>query len=83
MPLVFKYLFDRGMALIGLLCLWPVLLVTAIMIKVKMPSGPAIFKQKRVGKDGKLFICHKFRTMTTKNNGSTVSLKKAIYTIIP
>lgn len=69
-----KNLFDRLAAFIGLLALWPVLLVVAILIKAKMPGGPVIFKQKRVGKDGKLFICHKFRTMTVKHNGSTVSV---------
>ncbi len=69
-----KYMFDRLMALIGLLVLWPVLLVVAILIRIKMPGGPVIFKQKRVGKDGKLFTCHKFRTMTVKHNGSTVSV---------
>lgn len=68
-----KFIFDRVVALIGLLCLWPVLLIVAIMIKVKMP-GPVLFVQKRVGKDGKLFNCHKFRSMTVKHNGSTVSV---------
>lgn len=69
-----KWIFDRVMALIGLLVLWPILLVVAILIKIKMPGGPVIFKQKRVGKDGKLFTCHKFRTMTVKHSGSTVSV---------
>lgn len=58
-----KWLFDRLVSLIGLLVLWPVLLIVAVLIKVKMPGGPVLFTQKRVGKDGKLFTCHKFRTM--------------------
>ena len=69
-----KWIFDRVVSLLGLLILWPVLLVVAILIKVKMPGGPVLFVQKRVGKDGKLFNCHKFRTMTVKHNGSTVSV---------
>ena len=72
--MVLKWIFDRLVSLIGLLFLWPVLLITAILVKIKMPGGPAFFVQKRVGKGGKLFNCHKFRTMTVKHNGSTVSV---------
>ena len=72
--MVLKWLFDRIVSLLGLLFLWPVLIVVAILIKIKMPGGPAFFVQKRVGKDGILFDCHKFRTMTVKHNGSNISV---------
>ena len=72
--MVLKYIFDLLVALIGLLVLWPVLLIVAVLVKVKMPGGPVFFVQKRVGKNGRLFDCHKFRTMTVKHNGSTVSV---------
>ena len=70
--MILKWIFDRLMALVGLLVLWPVLLVVAVLIRVKMPGGPAFFSQKRVGKNGKLCTCHKFRSMTVKHNGSSV-----------
>ena len=72
--MILKRLFDITASFFGLLFLWPVLLIVAMMVKVKMPGGPAFFVQKRVGKGGKLFSCHKFRTMTVKHNGSTVSV---------
>jgi len=72
--MLLKWIFDRLVSLIGLLFLWPVLLVVAVLVKVKMPGGPAFFVQKRVGKGGRLFNCHKFRSMTVKHNGSTVSV---------
>ena len=69
-----KWLFDRVVSLIGLFVLWPILLVVAILIRVKMPGGPVLFKQKRVGKDGCLFTMVKFRSMTVNHNGSSVSV---------
>ncbi len=69
-----KFLFDRLMALVGLLVLWPVLLVVALLIKIKMPGGPALFLQKRVGRNGKLFTMYKFRSMTVSHSGSSISV---------
>lgn len=69
-----KWLFDRSMSFIGLAVLWPVLAVTAMLIKVKMPGGPVIFKQKRVGRHGRLFTMYKFRSMTVGHGGSSVSV---------
>lgn len=69
-----KWIFDRGMALVGLLLLWPVLIAVAVLIKMRMPGGPVLFTQKRVGRHGRLFTMHKFRSMTVAHGGSSVSV---------
>ena len=69
-----KYLFDRAASLLGLLVLWPVLIIIALLIKVRMPGGPVIFKQQRVGRNGELFTMYKFRSMTVSHSGSSVSV---------
>lgn len=69
-----KYLFDRVAALLGLLVLWPVLLVVGILVRLKMPGGPVLFSQKRVGQYGKIFTIYKFRTMSVRHDGGSVSV---------
>ena len=73
--MILKYLFDKSASLIGLLLLWPVLLVVALLIRVKMPGGPVLFTQQRVGRHGRVFRIYKFRTMTMNHGGSSVSVK--------
>lgn len=69
-----KRIFDITASFVGLILFSPVLGIIAICIKIKMPEGPVIFKQKRVGQHGKLFTMYKFRTMTMSHSGSPVSI---------
>ena len=57
-----KRLFDIGLASVGLLLAAPILLVTAILIRLDSP-GPALFRQQRIGFLGKPFTIFKFRSM--------------------
>lgn len=62
-----KFLFDRLLAIIGLVLASPLMVIIAIIIKLDS-KGPVLFKQKRTGKNGKLFTMFKFRTMVADNN---------------
>lgn len=72
--MLLKSCFDRFISFCGLIFFCPVLFIVAILIRMKMPGGPIIFKQKRVGKDGCLFTMYKFRSMTIGHGGSSVSV---------
>ena len=61
---IVKRIFDFMTALILLILLALPMLIIAIAVKIDS-KGPAIFKQERVGKDGKSFHCYKFRSMRT------------------
>ncbi|MBX3601716.1 MAG: sugar transferase [Rubrivivax sp.] len=57
-----KRLFDLTGALLALALLWPLLLAIALAVRLDSP-GPALFRQERVGRHGRPFRIHKFRTM--------------------
>jgi Undecaprenyl-phosphate galactose phosphotransferase WbaP len=59
---IMKYIFDMVLTIIGTICISPILICIAIWIYKDSP-GPVIFKHMRVGKDGKVFPCYKFRSM--------------------
>ena len=62
-----KRLLDIIMAAAGIIVLSPVMLVTAFLVRVKLGS-PVIFKQKRPGKNERIFEMYKFRSMTDERD---------------
>lgn len=72
-----KRFFDIVLSLIALLLLWPVILLVAILVRVKLGS-PVIFHQKRPGYQEKIFTLGKFRTMTDARDTSGELLPDAV-----
>ena len=72
-----KHTVDFVLALLGVICVLPVLILVAVCIKLDSP-GPVFFRQKRVGRDGKLFDIYKFRTMVHGAHamGSRLTVKR-------
>jgi len=66
--------FDLIVSFIGLMLLWPLILIIAIIVRLAS-KGEAFFRQKRVGRYGKIFELYKFRTMYfEKDSNSTVTV---------
>lgn len=63
--LVSKRTMDVIGAVTGIILLFPVLLLVAVLIKLEDPRGPVLFTQRRIGKNGKAFNMYKFRSMVT------------------
>ncbi|MFC5404997.1 sugar transferase [Cohnella soli] len=60
-----KRTMDIILAVIGILFVTPIFLMIAVAIKIEDPKGKILFKQIRVGKDGKTFWMYKFRSMVS------------------
>ncbi len=63
----FKRFFDICISGVALLLLWPVMIIVAILVKIKL-GGPVIFSQYRPGKNNKIFKFYKFRSMTNEKD---------------
>ena len=60
---ILKRIFDVVLSIIGMVIVIPVSLIVCVAILIESPGAAPIFKHYRVGKDGKLFPCYKFRSM--------------------
>ena len=70
-----KRIFDSSSSLLGLVILFPLLILISFAIKIGS-SGPILFSQKRVGKDGKQFILIKFRSMLINQQSNNTATAK-------
>ena len=72
--MLFKRIFDILFSFLGLILLFPVFAIIAILIKLFSP-GPVFFQQERIGRFGEKFKILKFRSMRTNHNGNSISIK--------
>ena len=70
--MVLKRLFDLTCSVIGLVVLAPILVLVSLFVWLG-DRGPVFFRQERVGRGGRLFRIHKFRTMRVASSGSQVT----------
>lgn len=61
--IVSKIFLGKILAILGLIVLFPLLLIVGLLLKISEPKAPVLFKQIRNGKDTKEFVIYKFRTM--------------------
>lgn len=66
-----KRAFDVTVALLALWVFLPLLLTIALLVRLETP-GPALFRQRRTGLNGRVFTVFKFRTMTVTEDGATI-----------
>jgi len=73
--MIIKYLFDRVFSFLGLIFVSPFIFVIFVIHKIKMPRGTFLYRQVRIGKDGKSFRIFKIRTMRDgSEEGGSVSV---------
>lgn len=73
-----KRTFDIVISAVSLLLLWPLILISAVLIRVESPGNP-FFMQKRIGRHGKIFTVVKLRTMRSDApKGTTITVRNDV-----